>query len=52
VRPAYFGRLLEVLSRFQSSGGAEYTIENFAASMAARPAPQRLMNRAPTFDFR
>ncbi len=35
LRSAYSWRLLELLSRFKSSGTAEYTIEDFAASMDA-----------------
>lgn len=35
LRSMYSWRLLELLSRFKSSGTAEYTIEDFAASMDA-----------------
>lgn len=35
LRSAYSWRLLELLMRFESSGWAEYTIEDFAASMDA-----------------
>ncbi len=35
LRSAYSWRLLELLTRFQSTGWAEYTIEDFCASMEA-----------------
>ena len=35
MRSAYSWRLLELLTRFKSSGVAEYSIEDFAASMDA-----------------
>lgn len=35
LRSAYSWRLLELLARFKSTGIAEYTIEDFAASMDA-----------------
>lgn len=35
LRSAYSWRLLELLTRFQSTGKAEYTVEDFAASMDA-----------------
>ena len=35
LRSAYSWKLLELLTRFQSSGTAEYTIEDFCASMDA-----------------
>lgn len=35
LRSAYSWRLLELLMRFQSTGKAEYTVEDFAASMDA-----------------
>lgn len=35
LRSAYSWRLLELLTRFESTGWAEYTIEDFAASMDA-----------------
>lgn len=35
LRSAYSWKLLELLTRFQSTGWAEYTIEDFAASMDA-----------------
>lgn len=35
LRSAYSWRLLELLTRFRSSGVAEYTVEDFAASMDA-----------------
>jgi len=35
LRSAYSWRLLELLCRFKSSGTAEYTVEDFAASMDA-----------------
>lgn len=35
LRSAYSWRLLELLTRFQSTGTAEYTIEDFAAGMDA-----------------
>lgn len=38
LRSAYSWRLLELLARFKSSGRAEYTIEDFKASMDAPPS--------------
>lgn len=38
LRSAYSWRLLELLTRFKSSGVAEYTVEDFAASMDAPPS--------------
>lgn len=38
LRSAYSWRLLELLSRFKSTGTAEYTVEDFAASMDAPPS--------------
>lgn len=38
LRSVYSWRLLELLMRFQSSGKAEYTIEDFKASMDAPPS--------------
>lgn len=38
LRSTYSWRLLELLSRFKSSGVAEYTIEDFKASMDAPPS--------------
>lgn len=38
LRSVYSWRLLELLTRFQSSGKAEYTIEDFKASMDAPPS--------------
>ena len=35
LRSVYSWRLLELLMRFKSSGKAEYTVEDFAASMDA-----------------
>jgi plasmid replication initiation protein len=40
LRSAYSWRLLELLTRFKSSGVAEYTVEDFAASMDAPPSLQ------------
>ena len=37
LRSAYSWKLLELLQRFESTGWAEYTIEDFAASMDATP---------------
>jgi plasmid replication initiation protein len=37
LRSAYSWKLLELLMRFQSTGWAEYTIEDFATSMDATP---------------
>jgi plasmid replication initiation protein len=38
LRSAYSWRLLELLTRFESTGWAEYTIEDFKASMDAPPS--------------
>lgn len=38
LRSAYSWKLLELLMRFQSTGKAEYTIEDFKASMDAPPS--------------
>lgn len=38
LRSVYSWRLLELLTRFQSTGKAEYTIEDFKASMEAPPS--------------
>ena len=38
LRSAYSWKLLELLTRFQSTGKAEYTIEDFKASMDAPPS--------------
>lgn len=38
LRSAYSWKLLELLTRFQSTGKAEYTIEDFKASMEAPPS--------------
>lgn len=38
LRSAYSWKLLELLTRFQSTGKAEYTIEDFCASMDAPPS--------------
>jgi plasmid replication initiation protein len=38
LRSAYSWRLLELLSRFKSSGIAEYTVEDFKTSMDAPPS--------------
>lgn len=38
LRSTYSWRLLELLTRFKSSGVAEYTVEDFAASMDAPPS--------------
>lgn len=38
LRSTYSWRLLELLARFKSSGRAEYTIEDFKASMDAPPS--------------
>ena len=38
MRSTYSWKLLELLTRFQSTGKAEYTIEDFKASMAAPPS--------------
>ncbi|HOI67260.1 MAG TPA: replication initiation protein [Thiomonas arsenitoxydans] len=38
LRSAYSWKLLELLTRFQSTGWAEYTIEDFKASMDAPPS--------------
>lgn len=38
LRSAYSWRLLELLMRFESTGWAEYTIEDFKASMDAPPS--------------
>lgn len=38
LRSVYSWKLLELLSRFKSSGQAEYTIEDFKASMEAPPS--------------
>ena len=40
LRSVYSWRLLELLTRFQSTGVAEYTIEDFATSMEATPKQQ------------
>jgi len=40
LRSAYSWKLLELLMRFESTGWAEYTIEDFAASMDATPKQQ------------
>ncbi|RWZ85654.1 MAG: RepB family plasmid replication initiator protein [Hydrotalea sp. AMD] len=40
LRSAYSWRLLELLSRFKSTGWAEYTIEDFSASMDATEKQQ------------
>jgi plasmid replication initiation protein len=37
LRSAYSWKLLELLTRFESTGWAEYTIEDFCASMEATP---------------
>lgn len=40
LRSVYSWRLLELLTRFQSTGVAEYTVEDFATSMEATPKQQ------------
>lgn len=41
LRSVYSWRLLELLTRFESTGRAEYTIEDFCASMDAPPSLRR-----------
>ena len=38
LRSAYSWKLLELLTRFESSGWAEYTVEDFAESVEAQPS--------------